>query len=79
MTETDESITDCGQMNLVGTTVLSYYFEMEGALFSQVKKEKGRGNRENRTSTRNIFKFKMTEEIKKYKSICHSHFEGRTD
>lgn len=32
-----------------------------------------------RTSSHNIFKFKMTEEIKKYKSIYHSRFEGQTD
>lgn len=46
------------------------------------KKERTNQNRrkaKNRTSSHNIFKFKMTEEIKKYKSIYYSHFEGQTD
>lgn len=43
------------------------------------KKDKQTKKRKNRTSSHNIFKFKMTEETKKYKSIYYSHFEGQTD
>lgn len=58
MTKTDEYLWITEKLIL-----LSYYFEIEGALFSYVQKKK-RGtnqNRENRTSSHNIFKFKMTE------------------
>lgn len=46
---------------------------------SKKKKEPKTEKKKNRTSSHNIFKFKTTEEIKKYKSIYHSHFEGQTD